>query len=314
MTKHPYHKWIHHLAVASLFVAVLLTIGLGGAVTSAEVGMAYPTWPDINGWSLFNFLYGEIASEFGAGASIEHTHRQAGTLIGLLAILLMVVCLRSKQVPPRWKKLSVVIFLLVLVQGLLGAVRVLGNDQAMAIAHAVGAQLCVVALMAMVKHSSRAWAEDQSAPTIAGAGRLQLWARVGVVVMFINLIAAASLRHKAGAFSGHLAMALLASGVILWVIRLCLTTMREHPRLRRGAKRLATLLGIQLGLGLGTWACLFGPLLDYFSAEQTRFLAQTGFATAHLVVGVAVLAQLTAIDMEARHRLIPVEPPAGLNR
>ena len=40
----------------TLIVTIVLTTGLGGAVTSAEVGMAYPTWPDLNGWSLFNFF------------------------------------------------------------------------------------------------------------------------------------------------------------------------------------------------------------------------------------------------------------------
>ncbi len=307
MQNHSYQPWIFRFAFAALVVAVVLTTGLGGAVTSTEVGMAYPTWPDINGWSLFNFFYGEIAAEFGAGASMEHTHRQAGTLIGILTILLMVACFKGGDVPRTWKKLSLTIFLLVLVQGLLGAVRVLDNDQVMAIIHAIGAQLCVVALMAMVKHCSKAWAEDQSRPAIAGAKRLRLWARTGIVVLFVNLLAAASLRHKVGAFDGHLILALLASGVMLAVIRMCLTSFREHPRLPQAGRKLASLLGIQLGLGLGTWACLFGPWLDYFSQEQSRFLAQTGFATAHLIVGVAVLAQLTAVDMEARHRLSDCE-------
>ena len=75
------HPWIHRMAVLAVGIALLLTTGLGGAVTSTEVGMAYPTWPDINGMSLFNFFYGEIAEEFGAGAGLEHTHRQAGALI-----------------------------------------------------------------------------------------------------------------------------------------------------------------------------------------------------------------------------------------
>ena len=307
MSPDNFHPWIYRLSLAAIFVAVVMTTGLGGAVTSTDVGMAYPTWPDINGWSLFNFFYGEIAAEFGAGASIEHTHRQAGTLIGILVILLMVACFRGKDVPSHWKRLSIFIFLLVVAQGLLGAVRVLENDQLVAIIHAIGAQLCVVALVAMAKHSSRAWAEDQTAPKNPLSQRLRLWTRVGIGVLFLNLVSAASLRHKAGAFIGHFILALVASAVLLWIIRLSLTAFGSHPRIPKTGKRLAQLLGIQLGLGVGTWACLFGPLLGYFETEQMRFLAQTGFATAHLVVGVGVLAQLAALDMEARYRTEPVK-------
>ena len=49
----PYFPWLHRLSVAGLIVTIALTCGIGGTITSAEVGMAYPTWPDINGSSLF---------------------------------------------------------------------------------------------------------------------------------------------------------------------------------------------------------------------------------------------------------------------
>ncbi|MDP6849615.1 MAG: COX15/CtaA family protein [Planctomycetota bacterium] len=305
MSSNSFHPWVYRLSVAAIFVAVVMTSGLGGAVTSTDVGMAYPTWPDINGWSLFNFFYGEIAAEFGAGASIEHTHRQAGTLIGLLVIALVFACFLGKNVPAHWKRLSVLILLLVVAQGLLGAVRVLDNDQLVAIIHAIGAQLCVVALVAMAKLSSQAWVKDSTSPINPVTTRLRLWTRTGIWVLFLNLISAASLRHKAGAFMGHFILALVASGILLGVIRLSLTAFRDHARIPKAGKRLAQLLGVQLGLGVGTWACLFGPLLGYFATEQMRFLAQTSFATAHLVVGVGVLAQLVALDMEARHRSKP---------
>lgn len=116
------HPWIHRLAVASLLVAVLLTIGLGGAVTSTEVGMAYPTWPNINGWSLFNVFYGEIANTFGVGSALEHSHRQAGTLIGILCIALVLASSLAKA-PRSWRRLAWACLLAVILQGLLGAFR-----------------------------------------------------------------------------------------------------------------------------------------------------------------------------------------------
>ncbi len=315
MNEPRYFPWIHRLAWASLVVSVLLTIGLGGAVTSAEVGMAYPTWPDMNGASLFNFFYGELAGQYGSGANLEHTHRQAGALIGLLCIAMVVASLASKGVPAAWKKLSVGILLLVIVQGLLGAFRVTENAQATGIIHAVGAQLVVVAIVAMIKHSSKPWCLDRASFRSPEAGRLRLWSLIAIVVLFLNLIAAASLRHKEAAFGGHFVLALTASAVLLGVIWLCARHFRSHPRLRSQARWLANLLGVQLGLGLGTWAFIWGPLVGGIETEKGRFLAQAGFATAHLLVGVCVLAVVTAVYLEARHRVLDqagaADPAAG---
>ncbi len=305
MTEPHYFPWIHRLAWASLVVSVLLTIGLGGAVTSAEVGMAYPTWPDMNGASLFNFFYGELADEFGAGANLEHTHRQAGTLIGLLCIGMVLATLFTKGVPAAWKKLSIGILLLVIVQGLLGAFRVTENAQATGIIHAVGAQLVVVAIVAMIQHSSKPWCLDRAMVRSAEAARLRLWSLVAIVALFLNLVAAASLRHKEAAFGGHFVLALTASAVLLGVVWLVARHFPKHPALWRQARWLANLLGMQLGLGLGTWAFIWGPMAGRLESEKARFLSQAGFATAHLLVGVCVLAVVTAIYLEAKHRLLP---------
>lgn len=75
-----YFPWLHRLSIAGLVVTIALTCGIGGTITSAEVGMAYPTWPDINGGSLFNIFYGKLAGAFGLGSVVEHTHRQAASL------------------------------------------------------------------------------------------------------------------------------------------------------------------------------------------------------------------------------------------
>ncbi len=304
-----FHPWIHRLAWAALLVSVVLTIGLGGAVTSAKVGMAYPTWPDINGMSLFSFLYGKIAGSYGAGANLEHTHRQAGALIGLLAILLAVSTLR-RSVPRSWRRLAFVILIAIVIQGLLGMFRVVDNDQFMAIVHALGAQCCVALLVAMVKLSSRRWAAGPPEYHSPATPRLRLWARSAVVVLFLNLVTAASLRHKEGAFVGHLILALTVAAVLMVVVYLIARNFRDHAPLRSAARWLANLLGVQLGLGLGTWAFLFGPLAGQVQDEELRFVIEGSFATAHLVIGVAVLAIAMSIALEAGHRVLPPPVPA----
>ncbi len=298
------HPWIHRLAWASLIVSVLLTIGLGGAVTSTEVGMAYPTWPDMNGASLFNFFYGELAGKYGAGANLEHTHRQAGALIGLLAIGLVVATAAGRGVPREWKRHAGLILLLVVVQGLLGAFRVTENAQTTAIVHAVGAQLVVVAIVWMVQRSSRGWAGGAAAFRSPLAGQLRRWSALAMVVLFLNLGAAASLRHKEAAFSGHFVLALTSSVALLLLVWLVARSFRGHAALRQQARWLANLLGVQLGLGLGAWALIWGPMAEAIEDERTRFLAQAGFTTAHLLVGVCVMALTAAVHFEARHRVL----------
>jgi len=285
----------------TLVVTVVLTTGLGGAVTSAEVGMAYPTWPNLNGWSLFNFFYADIAKQFGVGASLEHTHRQAGTLLGLLSIFLFVAAWRPRlrENYPTLRLLTGINLLLVIAQGLLGAFRVLGNVQVVAIFHAIGAQAIVVCLVVLLKNSRAKPAPANSPITL----RVQLWSLVGLFLLFLNLLAAASLRHKMAAFPGHLVLALLTTGVLIFAARLGFLAGRNAPVLRTDAKRLLHLLGAQIALGIATWFFILGPLASSFENDQNRFLVQNLLATGHLIVGMCVMGSAAALFLEGRQGL-----------
>lgn len=289
---------LHRWALATLAMTIVLTVGIGGVVTSTETGMAYPTWPNINSQGLFNFFYGSLAQDYGTGSALEHTHRQAGALVGMLSIVCVVVAWRSRKDLTR---MAALVLFLITAQGVLGAFRVLGNTQGGAIIHAMGAQIVIVALVVLVKRSNPSW--SGFAPRAAGdsaAGRLRFWADFGLVLLFLNLLAAASLRHKAGAFSGHLVLALTASAVLFVAVFRSLRDFRERARLTKAAKSVAHTIGLQLGLGLATWAFLFGPLTEQLADERTRFLVQTGLASGHLVLGVVLMATATNLALESR--------------
>ena len=297
MSQYSLSPWPQRWAILSLIVTILLTIGIGGVITSTEVGMAYPTWPDINGGSLFDFFYGSLAEQFGIGSTIEHTHRQAGTLSGLAIMALVAACFFSRGTTSTHKKMSLIVFGLVVAQGLLGAFRVLANSYGGAIIHAVGAQLVIVSIVIIIKMTAR---NQSSIPNNSAMNRLQLWSFIGIIVLFLNLVTAAALRHKEGAFSGHLILAILAAAVLGFVVRHALIHFRDIHAIRQSARRLLTLLGLQLGLGLGTWSYLLGPLQGTILEGQSRFLLESSLATTHLLFGVLVLAQLTALWMDAR--------------
>ncbi len=299
----PYFKWLHRLAVMGVVVTIALTIGIGGTITSAEVGMAYPTWPDINGGSLFSIFYGKLAGAFGWGSVVEHTHRQAASLTGLIILLLAGVALFTKGVPKNLRWLAVASLIIVIAQGLLGASRVLENAYLIAILHALGAQLVVLLLVVLAKQSAPDWHRPIQIFGDDSVKRIRLWSVIALVLLFINLFTAASLRHKQGAFEGHLILAITTAGVILYLIRQALTTFREQKRMSLLARSLAHILGTQLALGAAAWAFLLGPLVGSFPDENTRFLAQSFIATGHLLCGVLVLSVTTALWMEARFRI-----------
>jgi len=309
-SKPPYFKWLHRLSVAGLLVTIALTCGIGGTITSAEVGMAYPTWPDINGGSLFSIFYTKLADAFGWGSVVEHTHRQAGSLTGLIILTMTLISWFSKGVPTKLRILTSASLIIVMGQGWLGAARVLDNDYLVAILHALGAQVVVVMLVVLAKCTAPDWHREPIAFPAHRVQRLRLWSSVSILLLFANLFAAASLRHKQGAFEGHLILAITTSAVILFLIQQTLTKFRGQKRIRLVARGLAHLLGTQLALGVAAWAFLIGPLSGTFQEEDTRFLMQSLLATGHLLCGILVLASVTSLWLEARHRIAPQEARA----
>lgn len=295
--------WVHRFAVAALIVTIALTVGIGGTITSTEVGMAYPTWPDINGGSLFSFFYGELADRYGLGSVVEHTHRQAGSLTGLLVLATALGAWLSQRADRTLRLLATFALVLTVGQGLLGADRVLSNSYLGAILHAVGAQVVVVALVAVVLRSSPAWHEPPGALPADALGFLRRWTTLGMALLFLNLFAAASVRQKQGAFAGHLVLA-LATATTWFVLVVKLRRLAVPSRLRRRATTLLHLLSAQVLLGVGAWAVLLGPL-GGSGDDRTRFLVQAVVATTHLLVGVLVMAAAAAVWIEVRHRLRP---------
>lgn len=153
----PWRSWF--AVVTALAVAPLLFVG--GLVTSSDSGMAVPDWPTTFGGHMFFYPMGR---ETDPSVYLEHTHRLFGTLVGLSSLVLMVWALFYE--PSRWaRRFTVVVFALVVTQGLLGGMRVrietllAGDDPAaaarvgrlLAMIHGVLAQLvfgCVVAAAA----------------------------------------------------------------------------------------------------------------------------------------------------------------------
>src|SRR5437868_8509848 len=167
-------------SIRSLHVIALLTaaatfplIFMGGLVTSHGAGMSVPDWPNSYGYNMFLF-----PRRFWVGGILyEHTHRLMGSVVGLLSIVLAVCAWKWEK--RLWvRNLALAVLAAVILQGVLGGLRVVLVKLHLAIIHACFAQafFCLTALMAMV--TSRWWIE--SAPLEACQWRFRL-ATLGLI-------------------------------------------------------------------------------------------------------------------------------------
>src|SRR6266567_7677119 len=154
MIKSQYHPALHTLALLTA-IATFPLIFMGGLVTSHGAGMSVPDWPNSYGYNMFLFP----PRLWIGGILYEHTHRLMGTVVGMLSIVLTIVAWRVE--PRRWVRwLATGVLGMVVLQGVLGGLRVVLVKLDLAIVHACLAQafFCLAAFVCVV--TSKWWIES----------------------------------------------------------------------------------------------------------------------------------------------------------
>jgi cytochrome c oxidase assembly protein subunit 15 len=121
-------------------------------VTSKNVGLAVPDWPTTFGYNMFLFP----VSKWVGGILFEHTHRLMGSLVGLLTIILAAwlwVCEDRRWV----RNLGVIAVVGVILQGILGGLRVTMMKDQIGIFHACVAQAFLGLLVFIGLVTTRFW-------------------------------------------------------------------------------------------------------------------------------------------------------------
>ena len=183
------------LNILALFTALATfpLIFMGGLVTSHGAGMSVPDWPNSYGYNMFTFP----PSKWVGGIFYEHTHRLMGTVVGMLAIALCVAAYRFET--RKWARtLCYSVLGAVIVQGILGGLRVVLVEVELAVVHACFAQafFCLAAAACVV--TSKWWIEapDLSQSDAVFAGRRLIVACVfALVAIYAQLIVGAMMRH-----------------------------------------------------------------------------------------------------------------------
>ena len=123
-------------------LATLLLISIGGLVTGFRAGMAVPDWPNTYGSNMFFYPLAKMTG----GVFYEHAHRLLGSLVGLttlvLAILLSIHRRSIGALILIW-----IVGLCVLLQGVMGGLRVTDNSTHLAVVHGFFAHVILAGMV-----------------------------------------------------------------------------------------------------------------------------------------------------------------------
>jgi cytochrome c oxidase assembly protein subunit 15 len=177
----------------AIFVAasVLVLICSGGLVTSHGAGMAVPDWPNSFGYNMFLFP----VSRWVGDVFFEHTHRLIASGVGLLTVALCVLTLIIEdRVWVKW--MAGIAVLSVVIQGVLGGLRVTEHNAVLGLFHGCLAQAFFALVATIALTTSQFWRRIEPAVNRREMRALRFWTVIVTAMLFVQLALGASMRHS----------------------------------------------------------------------------------------------------------------------
>ncbi len=270
----------HRLAlttVAATFVLILF----GGLVTNTGSALAVPDWPTTFGSNMFLYPWSGMVG----GIFYEHSHRLLGSVVGLLTIALAVALWREGG---RLRWLGLVAVAAVVVQGVLGGLRVVLLKETLAIVHGCLAQaffalVVAVALLTSPRQRTPLRGVDPTlrALTLAAAG-----------VIYAQIVFGALITH-----AGWIAIHLVGAAAVFVFVPTVTARLRRTGDVLAApaASALLVLLALQLLLGAGSFVARFTSV--WIPGGQVTMLALpvAHRLVASLILGAAVVAAVRVL-------------------
>jgi cytochrome c oxidase assembly protein subunit 15 len=284
-----YRRGPHWVAVfAAVFTLPLLYVG--GSVTTYRVGLAVHDWPTTFGENMFayDFRYAPF------GVRVEHLHRLYGAAVGLATIVLAGWFLARER--RRWLKgLGLLALAAVILQGVLGGLRVTRTSTLLAAVHGFTGQAFFGLMVALSVWTGRDWNRTTTPGTDPDHLRRRALVLLGLVYAQIAL--GGWLRHY-GTPTALWTHGVLAAAV--WVHAVFLAYRIERGRagldpLVGPARVLALASTLQVVLGLAAMSVLWP--FDGLSRPVTsgQALIRTGHQTnAALLLAATIVVTLRA--------------------
>ena len=242
--------WLGRFGIVSALVLLPLLL-VGGVVTTSDSGMAVPDWPNTFGSNMFLFPLSRMTG----GVYYEHTHRLFGALVGLTALTLMILTLGSEH-RAKVKRLAVIVFVLIALQGVLGGLRVTETSRALALVHGVAAQGIFALLVVLAAMLSVRWSDGHEPMSGKGFGRLTRLAWAALVMVLIQIALGGLIRHFGGeTLSMHTVLTHAGFSVVVFghvgVVSARLASLKEAPKpLQRIGVALLAVVSFQMMLGV----------------------------------------------------------------
>jgi len=191
VTDRRYNKWLNRFVWFTAF-ATLLLICSGGMVTSKNAGLAVPDWPTTFGYNMFLFP----VSKWIGGVLFEHTHRLIASTVGILTIILAIWLWRVED-RQSVKTLGLVAVAGVILQGILGGLRVTMLKDQIGIFHACLAQAflgLIVLIAIMTTNFSRSFAPADV--DLTKIRSIKIIAIMATIAIYAQLALGATMRHQ----------------------------------------------------------------------------------------------------------------------
>ncbi|MBI1736807.1 MAG: COX15/CtaA family protein [Candidatus Rokubacteria bacterium] len=270
------------LAVATAATTLLLIVA-GGLVTNTGAGLAVPDWPTTFGYNMFTYPWSAMVG----GVFYEHSHRLLGSLVGLLTLALAAALW---PLGGRLRVLGLVAVASVILQGVLGGLRVTLLELRLAIVHGCLAQAYFALVVAI---AVLAW--PRAAETSDGLARdegLATLTSVAAALVYVQIVFGALLTH-----TGRLHLHLIGALAVFALVPIVTARARRtgDALARTTSIALLALLGVQLVLGAGAWVGRFTDVV--FPGGTTTGLA---LPVLHRLVGSLILGASTVLVLRVR--------------
>jgi len=286
-----WHPWPHRLAVVTT-AATFLLILVGGVVTNTGTGMAVPDWPTTFGYNMFLYPWSKMVG----GVLYEHTHRLLGSFVGSLTLTLAVLLW---AVEPRGlvRGLGIAALAAVVIQGVLGGLRVVLAAAGLAIVHGAFAHAFFALVAAIAVFTSRGW--RAAAPVVRSAGgvrvgRLALWTTAG---LYAQIVLGTLVTHRGARVDAHLLGAAVISVAVIVLGFRVMPGRADWPELVGPTEALRALWLLQLLLAAGAYVARFHAV--EFPLGAALSLA---FPVSHRLTGSAMLIASLVLTLRAYRR------------
>ncbi len=295
--------WLGRLGVvaAASFLPLLVA---GGAVTGTESGMAVPDSVTTYGSVSFLFPLSLMGED---RIFLEHAHRLLGSLVGLVTFIWAV----ATTVVDRRGGMRLAVWLawaLVVVQGVLGALRVGENLIGLAIAHGVFGQITFMIAVGVAAAQRPNYIDGPSLigdETRAAARKTRTIALFAVVAVLIQLVFGAMYRHMGSshALYSHIGWSFVVMILVILAGAFCMKggkSDRGGRPLRLSGVFMHAIVTWQFVLG---WLALWQvppseqarpiPTADQLPTAHEIDALEAVITTAHQASGALVLAAVT---------------------